>query len=401
MNTPYDALVIGAGPAGGAAALLLARAGWSVAVVEKSEFPRRKVCGEFVSPTNLPLLEHMGVGDEFTRRAGPPVTQVGLAAGPHLVTAPLPRSHDGAVGRALSRERLDTLLLSHAAAHGAQLYQPFSAISLHRDRVAYHCTARDLQTRREHHLAARVVIAAHGSWDPGTLPTQHSHTSARCSDLLAFKAHFTNTDLPEPLMPLVLFRDGYAGLVHCDGGRVSASCCIRFDRLQSLRRQSPHLTAPEATFEYLQSESAAMRQWMRRARRDGPFLAAGPIRPGIRGTGGDGLFLVGNAAGEPQPAIAEGITMAMQSAWLLCRELIERRSQLLDAAGVRPALRDVSDAYRKTWHRHLAPRIRVASLFASVGMRPHPVAAGMPIIRALPSLLTLGARLAGKASRVA
>ena len=49
----------------------------------------------------------------------------------------------------------------------------------------------------------------------------------------------------------------------------------------------------------------------------------------------------------------------------------------------------------------LAPRIRVASLFATVGMRPHPVAAGMPIIRALPSLLTLGARLAGKASRVA
>ena len=401
MTTLYDALVIGAGPAGGAAALLIARAGWSVAVVEKSEFPRRKVCGEFVSPTNLPLLEHMGIRDEFTRRAGPPVTHVGLAAGPHLVTAPLPESAHGKPGRALSREHLDTLLLSRAAEHGARLYQPYAATSLHRDGDSYHCTARDLQTRREHPLTARLVIAAHGSWDPGTLPTQHRYTTARPSDLLAFKGHFTNTDLPESLMPLVLFRDGYAGLVHCDGGRVSASCCLRFDRLQSLRRQSPNLTAPEAAFEYLQSESAAMRQWMRSARRDGPFLAAGPIRPGIRGTGRDGLFLVGNAAGEPQPAIAEGITMAMQSAWLLCRELIPRRGQLLDRADARAPLQDVSDAYRKHWHRHLAPRIRVASLFANVGMRPHPVAAGMPIIRALPSLLTLGARLAGKASRVA
>jgi len=41
----HDALVIGAGPAGSTAARLLAQAGWSVALVEKSVFPRRKVCG--------------------------------------------------------------------------------------------------------------------------------------------------------------------------------------------------------------------------------------------------------------------------------------------------------------------------------------------------------------------
>src|SRR5262245_14089568 len=51
-----DALIVGAGPAGSAAALLLARAGWSVALIEKAEFPRRKVCGEFISATSLPLL---------------------------------------------------------------------------------------------------------------------------------------------------------------------------------------------------------------------------------------------------------------------------------------------------------------------------------------------------------
>ncbi len=48
MNA-YDALVIGGGPAGAVSALLLARAGWNVAVVEKERFPRGKVCGEFIS----------------------------------------------------------------------------------------------------------------------------------------------------------------------------------------------------------------------------------------------------------------------------------------------------------------------------------------------------------------
>ena len=50
----HDALIVGAGPAGSAAARLLAQAGWSVALVEKAEFPRRKVCGEFISATTIP-----------------------------------------------------------------------------------------------------------------------------------------------------------------------------------------------------------------------------------------------------------------------------------------------------------------------------------------------------------
>jgi flavin-dependent dehydrogenase len=45
MRSHYDALIIGAGVAGSTAAILLAQAGWSVAIMEKHRFPRRKVCG--------------------------------------------------------------------------------------------------------------------------------------------------------------------------------------------------------------------------------------------------------------------------------------------------------------------------------------------------------------------
>ena len=55
METSFDAVIIGAGPAGSAAAIWLARAGWSVALVEKQAFPRRKVCGECMAASNRPL----------------------------------------------------------------------------------------------------------------------------------------------------------------------------------------------------------------------------------------------------------------------------------------------------------------------------------------------------------
>jgi len=60
-----DALIIGAGPAGSSAARLLAQAGWSVVLVERSEFPRRKVCGEYLSPANLELFRQLGIAQDF------------------------------------------------------------------------------------------------------------------------------------------------------------------------------------------------------------------------------------------------------------------------------------------------------------------------------------------------
>jgi 2-polyprenyl-6-methoxyphenol hydroxylase-like FAD-dependent oxidoreductase len=99
----YDAVVIGGGPAGSTTALLLAQRGWQVAVVEKSAFPRKKVCGEFISATNIPLLDRLGVGALWRAEAGPEIRRVGLFCGNRVAEAPMPAARSGPGARFRSR----------------------------------------------------------------------------------------------------------------------------------------------------------------------------------------------------------------------------------------------------------------------------------------------------------
>jgi flavin-dependent dehydrogenase len=105
------------------------------------------------------------------------------------------------------------------------------------------------------------------------------------------------------------------------------------------------------------------------------------------------LFAVGNAAGEAHPVVAEGISMAMQAAWLLAHRLIERGPNFCDWDLVG---RD----YARAWRGAFGPRLRAAAIFAHWAMRPTLVAATMPLLRVFPAILGVGAKLSGKATRI-
>ena len=398
MST-HDVVVVGAGPAGATAALMLARAGWSVALVEKAPFPRRKVCGEFISATSLPLLRELGVAETFLARAGPEIRQVGLYAGDTILTADMPSPQKGSdgYGRALGREHLDTLVLARAAEAGAEVWQPWSVTSVEPSGDGFECTVVAKDTSETAKLRARILIAAHGSWEPGTMPTQSLRYPSRASDLFAFKAHFRNCDFPPWLMPLVVFPGGYGGMVQSDGGRVSLSCCIRRDYLGQCRRERPHARAAEAVFAHIVASCRGVREALSSGTRDEAWLSAGPIRPGIRSFEHRGIFIVGNAAGEAHPIVAEGISMAIQSAWLLCEHLIARK----DALFSRRASEAVGRDYAVSWRRNFSRRIHAAAVFAHLAMRPATAKIALALLKRTPSILTLGAHLSGKARPLA
>jgi len=389
----YDALIIGAGPAGSSAARLLAKAGWSVALVEKSEFPRRKVCGEFISATSLPLLYDDDLKKEFLASAGPEVRRVGLFARDTVLSSDMPRAANSSAGwgRALGREHLDLLLGEAAVRAGARLWQPWKVTELRRDGAGYRCHLTDGNAKE---IRAPIVIAATGSWERSPIAPEF-HGLRKASDLLAFKAHFCGAKLPSDLMPLLVFPGGYGGMVHTDNGRISLSCCIRRDSLERCRREHPAPHAGDSVLQHIRAACGGVRDALQGARQDGPWLAAGPVRPGIRPRYARGIFFAGNSAGEAHPIIAEGISMAMQSAWLLCRRLLAQQDGIMTEAEKDEAGRH----YSKDWRHAFAPRIYAASLFAHLAMWPKSGKL-LPLIGKFPGILSWGAELSGKTAQI-
>ncbi|HMC11184.1 MAG TPA: FAD-dependent oxidoreductase [Pirellulaceae bacterium] len=388
----FDALIIGGGPAGATAALLLAEAGWSVALVEQKAFPRRKVCGEYLSATNWPLLARLGIADAFADQAGPPVTNTAIFAGKREYRAALPRiAGSNSWGQALPREHLDTLLVARAASLGVAVLQPARCVKLTATTDGCLAIIESRPEGKASQIAAHVVIAAHGSWETGDLATQKQPAPPRGGDWLAFKAHFRQTNLPAGLMPMLCFAGGYGGMVHVGGERASLSCCIQRRRFERLSRPAG-VSAGEAVLTHILESCPVLQPVLDGALVDGTWLSAGVIQPGIRPRFRDGVFVVGNAAGEAHPVVAEGISMAMQSAWLLAEELKPLRTKI-DRGEVRE---HVARRYSTAWRRAFAPRIYAAAAIAQWASRPWLVQAAGPLLDAFPRLLTWGARLSGK-----
>jgi 2-polyprenyl-6-methoxyphenol hydroxylase-like FAD-dependent oxidoreductase len=396
MSQPlqFDAIIIGAGPAGASAAILLARHGWRIAVVEKQIFPRRKVCGECIAASNLPLLHALGIGAALSEFAGPPLREIAVMHRDQTIRAAFPPYAHAPQkwGVALGRDYLDALLLEQAAACGADLFQPWAARAIEGAPGRFRCHIARMHSAAKAVLTAPVLIDAHGSWEAIDARHGANQLPQRASDLFAFKASFTQGAMEAGVLPVLSFPGGYGGMVLAGRSTTTLAFCMRRDMLARCRKAMPQAKTTEAALAYVTSECAGVRAMLAGARQQGAWLGVGPIRPGIRlRPHGRQAFLIGNAAGEAHPVIGEGLSMAIQSAWLLAHKLAPHRRQIADGRLQQTLLRE----YAHAWRRQFTPRIRVAAAFAHLAM--HPAArCALPVLQAWPQLLTHAARWSGK-----
>ncbi|MBM4435952.1 MAG: tryptophan 7-halogenase [Actinobacteria bacterium] len=130
FGRPYDALIIGGGPAGSTVGTLLARRGWRVGLLERARMPRRHV-GESLLPGTLAALDDLGVLQQietagFTKKYG--ATYVwGRTREPWTIKF-AEVAHAQAYAYQVSRPEFDKVLLEHARAHGVEVFEEAHAL---------------------------------------------------------------------------------------------------------------------------------------------------------------------------------------------------------------------------------------------------------------------------------
>ena len=159
-TTDVDVLVVGAGPAGVAAAVALHRAGRMPVVIDKAVFPRDKCCGDGLTTLALRELEALGLQPsavESFRRVDDVVVR---APGGRTVVLPLPRGR-GVFAGVTRRAELDAALVDVAAGAGIPVHQGCAVKDVTQDAGGVTVDAEGLGQLRAAH-----VVAADGMWSP-------------------------------------------------------------------------------------------------------------------------------------------------------------------------------------------------------------------------------------------
>ncbi len=161
--TRYDVLVVGGGPAGAATAYWLARAGRSVCVVERKDFPREKTCGDGLTPRAVHQLEEMGLGEDLTRFH----RYDGLRACAHGIALELKWPEHPvfpSYGYVVRRRDLDAMVAHKAQSAGAELRTGTEAVGpLLQAGLLRGATVKSKASGETTDIEARYVVVADGA----------------------------------------------------------------------------------------------------------------------------------------------------------------------------------------------------------------------------------------------
>lgn len=364
-----DVLIIGAGPAGCAAAILLTHARREVTLIEQHRFPRDKVCGECLSALGYEVLTRLNLTEAFHQASPVRLSRTLLhpPAGPPL-SAALPRPMWG-----ISRARFDSLLLHQAAQAGAKVMQPARCEAV-RGGELVEVQIRDLESNAVEIMRPKWVLLAEGK---GALLDQ----PAALTGDFGIKTHFEQVDGPRDAIELFSTAGRYGGLAAIEGGRWNAAFSVR---AEDLRR---HHGDVEALFAEITSANAALADRLAGSVRAGDWLAAPLPRYGVRRRWPRGVIPLGNAAAAIEPIGGEGMGLAMRSAELAAMRLLEDHKR--DHQAIQD---DVRKGYQSLW-RIRRPACRAAAVALSSQRWSQTLA---PLLHTSPLLLRAGMALAGK-----
>jgi flavin-dependent dehydrogenase len=303
--TVRDVVVVGAGPAGCAAALFLKQQGRDVVVVDASTFPRDKVCGEGVSPEAWRLFDALGVAGAVRALEPQPLRGMQLTS-PDGTTFRGDYAGVPGTGLAVRRSRLDAVLVDAVRAAGIELHLGARASAF---RYEQGLPTVDLPSGP---VSARLVVGAEGRGSVVAralgLLREHPHLRK-----WSVRGHWSGMEGLGAHGEMHVGGGGYCGIAPLGAGRANVAFVLEKDEMKAAGGDL------RAFHERTLQRWPRIAERLRHATLDEEPRAIGPLALECRSAAAAGVALVGDAAGFYDPFTGEGVTLALRSAELLAQ----------------------------------------------------------------------------------
>ncbi|MDO5669181.1 MAG: geranylgeranyl reductase family protein [Corynebacterium sp.] len=314
-----DVLVVGAGPAGAAAAIHAADAGFDVLLIDTATFPRDKTCGDGLTPRAIHALHRLGLAEEVTRdyrNQGLKLRGFGGA-----VTAPWPEGYYGTVGSAMPRSTFDHLLVRAAVERGANLWEDATALDLDGELVTVRVGGVDKQVRARWILVADGVRSTFGKklgrvWHRGEV--YGIAARSYCETPLSTEP-WIHSDV-ELLDDTGTVQPGYGWIFPLGDGRVNLGAGALSTDERPAKVNTKKLLAHYAALK--------REEWQLGPEQD-VASAMLPMGGAVSNVAGPNWMLIGDAAALVNPLNGEGIDYGLESAELAVGLLQEGRDLTL------------------------------------------------------------------------
>jgi menaquinone-9 beta-reductase len=353
-----DALIIGAGPAGSAAARTLALAGWHVVLVDQHAFPRDKVCGDGLIPDAHNALRQLGVLHEVmlaANRAGH-VACIGPRGGRVDVPGRL---------AVLPRKQLDNIVCHAAVQAGAQMVAPARFVATLEENIDGLTTVvgARLQGLGEHSSESREIRAKWVVLATGAVPQAliaSNMCGRRTPSGVALRGYVKNEAMASRITELEVvwhpkLKPGYGWVFPCGNGVFNIGVGVAHSHAKGRRGRwwagwgrknmgEVNLREMLNTFKQVYPTAGELvrgGQWLLDARGvstcdEKAALKGAPLRCSLEGAqmARPGLLVTGEAAGSTYAFTGEGIGKALETGILAAQLLIDAKSQAWSTAQV-------------------------------------------------------------------
>lgn len=355
----YDVIIIGGGLAGLTSALDLSLAGFKVLVLEKDDYPKHKVCGEYVSNEVLPYLKRLGIDIKNTKADQIHRLILSNRFG-NSVNVDLPLG-----GFGMSRYALDELLYQTAKSKGATF--EFETVT----DVAFENNQFCVQTNLNQYYS-ELAIGSFGKRSTLDKKMKRDFIQQK-TPWIGIKAHYQSDIFPNGEVQLHNFEGGYCGLSKTETGAVNLCYLAHYDSFKK-----------EGSVENFNKNSLAKNPVLKSFLDNSRLLfdrhlAISQVSFQNKNPVENHILMAGDAAGLIHPLCGNGMAMAIHAAKLVSEEIKafrhhQNRNQL-------------EKNYTSTWKKTFRKRLIFGSVFQNILLQPKFTNIGMSIVSKSPFIL--------------